>query len=77
MTTLENRPNSALLVVDAQNGVVKEAHERDAVVAKVASLVEKARRDHVLVVWVQQSDAGLASGLVGPPCERLRLRPAG
>jgi nicotinamidase-related amidase len=62
MTTLENRPNTALLVVDVQNGVVKEAHERDAVVANVASLVEKARRDHVPVVWVQHAGEGLARG---------------
>src|SRR5229473_1390260 len=41
MTTLENRPNTALLVVDVQNGVVEGAHERDAVVASVGSLVEK------------------------------------
>ena len=27
MTTLENRPNTALLVVDVQNGVVEGAHE--------------------------------------------------
>jgi nicotinamidase-related amidase len=60
MTTLENRPNTALLVVDVQNGVVKEAHERNAVVANVASLVEHARRDHVPIVWVQHSDEGLA-----------------
>ena len=33
MTTLENRPNTALLVVDVQNGVVGGTHERDAVVA--------------------------------------------
>lgn len=42
MTTLENRPNTALVVIDVQNGVVKAAHERDAVVANIASLVEKA-----------------------------------
>ena len=42
MTTLENRPNTALLVVDVQNGVVEGAHERDAVVANVGSLVEQA-----------------------------------
>jgi hypothetical protein len=42
VTTLENRPNAALLVVDAQVGVVEEAHERDAVVANIGSLVEKA-----------------------------------
>jgi nicotinamidase-related amidase len=62
MTTLENRPNTALLVVDVQNGVVEGAHQRDAVVANVGSLVEKARRDRVPVVWVQHSDDGLARG---------------
>ena len=59
-TTLENRLNTALLVVDVQNGVVAGAHERDAVVANVASLVDKARREHVPVVWVQHSDDDLA-----------------
>ena len=62
MTTLENRPNTALLVVDVQNGVVEGAHERDAVVANVGSLVEKARRERVPVVWVQHSDDQLAKG---------------
>src|SRR6266571_5147629 len=55
MTTLENRPNTALLVVDVQNGVVEGAHKRDAVVANVGSLVAKARRERVPVVWVQHS----------------------
>ncbi len=62
MTTLENRPSTALLVVDVQNGVVEGAHERDAVVANVGSLVEKARRGGVPVVWVQHSDEQLARG---------------
>jgi nicotinamidase-related amidase len=62
MTTLENRPNTALLVVDVQNGVVDGAHERDAVVANVGTLVEKARRERIPVVWVQHSDEQLASG---------------
>jgi nicotinamidase-related amidase len=62
MTTLENRPNTALLVVDVQNGVVAGAHARDAVVANVADLVEKARQERVPVVWVQHNDAGLARG---------------
>jgi nicotinamidase-related amidase len=60
MTTLENRPNTALLVIDVQRGVVEGAHERDAVVANVGSLVEKARREQVPVVWVQHSDEQLA-----------------
>jgi len=62
MTTLENRPKTALLVVDAQNGVVAGAHARDAVVANVGSLVERARRERVPVVWVQHSDEQLARG---------------
>jgi nicotinamidase-related amidase len=59
MTTLENRPNTALLVVDVQIGVVAGNHERDMVVANVASLVDKARLESVPVVWVQHSDEGL------------------
>ncbi|HKY46676.1 MAG TPA: isochorismatase family protein [Acidimicrobiia bacterium] len=60
MSTLENRPNTALLIVDVQNGVVGGAHERDAVIANVGTLVEKARQQQVPVVWVQHSDANLA-----------------
>jgi nicotinamidase-related amidase len=60
MTTLANRPHTALVVIDVQNGVVAGAHERDTVVANVGSLVERARREHVPVVWVQHSDDGLA-----------------
>lgn len=59
MTTLENRPNSALLVVDVQNGVVGAAHERDAVVANIAGLVDRAREERVPVVWVQHADEEL------------------
>ena len=59
MTTLENRPNTALLVVDVQNGVVAEAYERDPVVANVGTLVEKARSAGVPVVWVQHADEHL------------------
>ncbi|HXR21988.1 MAG TPA: isochorismatase family protein [Acidimicrobiales bacterium] len=62
MTTLEKRPNTALVVIDVQNGVVEAAHERDAVVANIASLVDKARREQVPVVWVQHADEHLARG---------------
>jgi nicotinamidase-related amidase len=62
LTTLENRPKTALLVIDVQNGVVEGATARDAVVANVGSLVEKARRERVPVVWVQHSDEQLARG---------------
>jgi nicotinamidase-related amidase len=62
VTTLANRPNTALLVVDVQHGVVEKAHERDPVVANIGSLVEKARLKGVPVVWVQHSDEQLARG---------------
>lgn len=62
MTTLRDRPKTALLVVDVQNGVVAGSHERDAVVANVGTLVEGARREAVPVVWVQHSDDGLERG---------------
>src|SRR6266851_2248311 len=62
MTTLENRPNTALLVVDVQAGVVAGNHNRDAVVANVAILIDKARTDQIPVLWVQHNDEGLARG---------------
>ena len=62
MATLPNRPNTALLVVDVQNGVIEKGHNRDAVVANIGSLVEKARRDGVPVIWVQHSSEQLARG---------------
>jgi nicotinamidase-related amidase len=62
MTTLSDRPNTALLVIDVQTGVVAGNHERDAVVANVSTLVERAHAEDVPVVWIQHSDDGLARG---------------
>src|SRR5437763_1685888 len=62
MTTLENRPNTALVVIDMQNGIVGGAYERDSVVANVGAVVEKARAAKVPVVWVQHSSDDLAQG---------------
>ena len=55
MSTLDDRPRTALLVIDVQNSVVGEAHDRDRVVANVATLVDKARTAGVDVVWVAHS----------------------
>jgi len=62
MTTLADRPNSALVVIDVQVGVVAEAWERDAVVARIAGLVQRARMAGVPVVWVQHSGEHLPAG---------------
>jgi nicotinamidase-related amidase len=55
MTTFPDRPNTALLVIDVQNGVMQGAHERDAVIANINTLVEKARAEDVPVVWIQHT----------------------
>ena len=62
MTTLSGRPNTALMVIDVQNGVVEGAHRRDAVIANIAQLVDRARDAAVPIVWVQHSDAQLERG---------------
>ncbi len=62
MTTLPDRPNSALIVIDIQNGVVDGAHARDAVVTNIAALVERARGVGAPVVWVQHADEELVRG---------------
>ena len=65
MTTLANRPRTALVVIDVQNEVVAGAHQRDAVVGNIRSLVERARDEQVPVVWVQHADEDLPHGSDG------------
>lgn len=62
MTTLPDRPNTALLVIDVQNGVVTGTHQRDTVVANISTLVDKARGEGVPIVWVQHTSEHLARG---------------
>jgi nicotinamidase-related amidase len=62
MTTLSNRPNTALLVIDLQNGVVTGTHQRDEVVATIAGLVDRARSGGTPVVWMQHSDENIVEG---------------
>ena len=55
MTSLPERPNTALLVVDMQNDVVAKAHRRDEVIANIDNLVGRARAESVPVIWVQHA----------------------
>lgn len=59
MTTLTDRPNTALLVIDVQNDVVAGAHNREGVIANISTLVSKARSEGAPVIWVQHSDEDL------------------
>jgi nicotinamidase-related amidase len=62
MTSLTNRPNTALLVIDVQNGVVAGAHQRDEVIGNISTLVDKARAEDVPVIWVQHVSDELPEG---------------
>ena len=59
MTTLTDRPNSALLIIDVQKGVVANAYDRDLVVATIGKLVQQARQKNAPIVWVQHNDEQL------------------
>ena len=65
MTSLRDRPSTALLVVDVQRDVVANAHNRDAVIANIETLVNRARAGQVPVIWVQHADDNLAVGSEG------------
>jgi nicotinamidase-related amidase len=65
VTTLPNRPETALLVIDVQHDVVARAYNRDGVIANIGLLVDKARAANVPVVWVQHSDDDLVEGSEG------------
>lgn len=59
MTTLTGRGNSALLVIDVQNGVVEGAYNLEAVLKNINESIDAARSAGVPVVWVQHSDEEL------------------
>jgi nicotinamidase-related amidase len=65
MTTLPDRPNTALLVIDVQNGVVADTHDRDGVIANINAVVDKAHAGDVPVIWIQHSDDQLPRGSEG------------
>lgn len=62
MASLPDRPNTALLVIDVQMGVVAGTPRRDQVIANISTLVGKARAENVPVIWVQHSDEQLQEG---------------
>ncbi len=50
---------SALVVIDVQNDVVANAYDRDGVVERIASLIQRARAEDVPVIWIQHEDEEL------------------
>ena len=62
MTALQDRPNTALMGLDMQRGVVGEAYELERVVHNINTLIGRARAADVPVIWVQHSDEELVEG---------------
>ena len=53
------------MIVDVQRDVVANAHERDAVIANINTVLTKARASGTPVVWVQHADEELVEGTDG------------
>jgi nicotinamidase-related amidase len=62
VSTFTDRPNTALLVIDVQNGVVADAFNRAEVIVNIDTLVTKARAKGVPVIWVQHSEEEMPIG---------------
>jgi nicotinamidase-related amidase len=65
VTSLSDRPNTALVVIDVQNDVVANAYNRDKVIANIDTLVDRARAQQVPVIWVQHADDNLLANSDG------------
>jgi nicotinamidase-related amidase len=72
MSTLPDRPHTALLVIDVQAGVVADTYQRDAVVTKIGTLVDTDLEDVLakagvgrLVVTGAQTDGCIRATIPG------------
>ena len=65
MTTLPDRPNTALVIIDVQRDVVAAAHDRDGVIANINTVLDRARGAGTPVIWVQHGDEDLVEGSEG------------
>jgi len=62
LSTLSQRHNTALLIIDVQIGVVGAAYQREAVIANIQSLLTAARAAGTPVIWVQHSEEQMPIG---------------
>jgi nicotinamidase-related amidase len=65
VSSLPDRRNTALLIVDVQRDVVAEALDRDGVIANINTLLQRARATRTPVIWVQHADEELPEGSDG------------
>jgi nicotinamidase-related amidase len=62
LSTLSQRHNKALLIIDVQVGVVGAAHQRDAVITNIRTLLTAARASGTPVIWVAHSEEQMPIG---------------
>lgn len=62
MATVRAGDRAALVVVDVQVGVVRDAWEAPRIVKNIAAVVDKARAANAPVIWVQHADDELVLG---------------
>jgi nicotinamidase-related amidase len=74
-----SEPETALLVVDAQVGVLASVWESNRLIANIEALVGKARNAGAPILWVQHADRELKYGSdtwkLAPPCVPLSTEP--
>ncbi len=79
VSTIPNRTERVLIVVDVQNGVVFDAWNRDAVVSNIAEVVSAARAHSTPIVWVQHNEPEMPIGheywQLVPELNRLESEP--
>jgi nicotinamidase-related amidase len=56
MATVRSGDTTALLVIDVQNGVVKNAYNRNEIIANIANVIHKARVTNTPIIFVQHID---------------------
>lgn len=62
MATVREGNKSALIIVDAQVGVMREAWEAPRIIKNIGTAVAKARKQGLPVIWVQHADEELVYG---------------
>ena len=70
--------SAVLLVIDLQNGVVSDCHDATGVLERTQTLVERARRGNVPVIWVQDHGSfveGSEAWQLAAPLQRLDSEP--
>ena len=79
MSTLPNRANMSLLIIDVQVGVVGAAYQRETVIANIQTLLAAARAAGTPVIWVAHSEEQMPIGSAAwqyvPELVRLESEP--